>query len=102
MKELPVACTLDNTSLQARQDMLLEHLVEKAEEIKMLDQGIALRFAASDTNLDTLLGVIKLERSCCRFLQFKLTVSPNEGPMWLEATGPEGTAEFFKQMLVAN
>ena len=82
--------------------MLLDRVVGKADEVKMLDHGISLRFTASDDTLDTLLAVIKLERSCCQFLQFKLVVSPDKGPIWFKATGPEGTAEFFRQMFAAK
>ncbi len=38
---------------------------------------------------------IAAERRCCRFLQFVLTMEPDEGPVWLEVTGPPGTAEFL-------
>jgi hypothetical protein len=39
--------------------------------------------------------MIELERRCCPFLQFRLTVEPNRGATWLELTGPEGTKDFL-------
>ncbi len=38
---------------------------------------------------------IQLERQCCPFLRFQLTVEPGGGPIWLELTGPPGTREFL-------
>ena len=38
------------------------------------------------------------ERRCCPFLTFHLTLTPG-GDLWLELTGPEGTAEFLDHEL---
>jgi hypothetical protein len=38
---------------------------------------------------------IDLERRCCAFLRFRLTVEPGGGPIWLELTGPPGTRELL-------
>lgn len=44
-------------------------------------------------------GVIASERQCCPFLTFRLTVEPQEGPIWLELTGPAGTREMLMSEL---
>ena len=47
------------------------------------------------------LGAIDAERRCCRFLRFRLTVEPDEGPMVLELTGPEGTRDFLSVLIAS-
>jgi len=58
-----------------------------------------LRFPAGDALLDDLVKVIQMERKCCAFLRFSLVVTPGEGPIWLELTGPEGTQELLTGIL---
>jgi hypothetical protein len=43
--------------------------------------------------------VIESEHGCCRFLRFVLVVEPGDGPMFLEVTGPEGTADFLSALV---
>ena len=42
---------------------------------------------------------VDMERQCCRFLRFTVTVEPNDGPIALDLTGPAGTREFLAAML---
>ena len=47
---------------------------------------------------DVTADVIERERSCCRFLQFVLTVPPGDGPFQLDITGPDGTTGFLAEV----
>jgi hypothetical protein len=40
-------------------------------------------------------AMMDAERRCCRFLQFQLTAESDEGPVWLEVTGPPGTSDWL-------
>ncbi len=42
---------------------------------------------------------VSAERQCCRFLRFGITVEPDNGPVFLELTGPPGTREFIAALL---
>jgi hypothetical protein len=64
-------------------------------EARWLPDGVLLRFAADPEQLEMLATFIALERRCCAFLRFRLTVEPGGGPVWLELTGPPGTREFL-------
>ena len=99
MSNLPIACTLGPAALKARREDLLGDLVRRAEELLDLPDGYRIRFAAADDALITLAKVIEVERQCCRFLTFHVTVEPGDGPIWLEVTGPPGTREFLAGML---
>jgi hypothetical protein len=95
----PVACTLSPEALHERRDGALHDLREKAREVRETANGYSLRFPASDGLLDELMKVIQMERKCCAFLRFSLMVTPGEGPVWLELSGPEGTKELLRGIL---
>ena len=99
MPNLPIACTLGPAALKARREDLLGSLVRRADERLDLPDGYRVRFTAADDTLSTIGKVIEVERQCCRFLTFHVTVEPDGGPIWLEVTGPPGTREFLAGML---
>ena len=92
---LPIACTLTNSELQERRSNLLQKVRRVVVEVRELDDGYAYSFPSEGEWLRELAGLIDLERECCPFLRFRLTVEANGGPTWLELTGPEGTKDFL-------
>lgn len=80
MTDLPVACTLGPAALKARREGLLTDLWRRADRHEELADGHRLRFAADDT-LELISRAIDAERRCCRFLRFRVTVEPDEGPI---------------------
>lgn len=99
MPQIPIACTLGPAALKARRQDLLGALVRRAEERIDLPNGYRVRFAPVQNVLPDIAKVVELERQCCRFLTFGVTAEPDEGPIWLEFTGPTGTKEFLAGML---
>ena len=99
MSDLPIACTLGPAALKARREDLLGGLVRRAEQRLDIADGYRVRFAPDDGLLPTIAAVVNVERQCCRFLRFHVTVEPDGGPIWLEFTGPPGTREFLDGML---
>ena len=99
MRELPVACTLGPAALKARREDLHGGLVRRAEERLDVPNGYRVRFASAKDLLSTIANVIEVERQCCRFLTFHLTVEPDDGPICLEFTGPPGSKEFLAGVL---
>lgn len=99
MSDLPVACTLGPAALKARREDLLGGLVRRAEERLELPNGYRVRFRPAEDLLPEIATIIDVERQCCRFLTFQLTVEPDGGPIWFEFTGPPGTKEFLAGML---
>jgi hypothetical protein len=95
VEELPVACSLTGPELAARRAGVLAEVRRDQQEARWLPDGVALRFAAEPECLAMLGAFIELERQCCAFLRFRLTVEPGGGPIWLELTGPPGTGEFL-------
>ena len=96
--DLPIACELSAAELQARREGLLPGLLALARERVPVRNGWRWRFAPSGEFLTTAARMIDAERQCCRFLNFHLLVEQDGGDMWLEVTGPEGTAEFLEAL----
>ena len=95
MTHLPVACTLSQPDLARRRAGLFAELARRRQEARWLSEGVALRYSSEQGTLALLGEFIQLERQCCPFLRFQLTVEPGGGPIWLELTGPAGTREFL-------
>ena len=95
MTHLPVACTLSQPDLARRRAGLFADLARHRQEARWLSEGVALRYSSEQGTLALLGEFIQLERQCCPFLRFQLTVEPGGGPIWLELTGPAGTREFL-------
>jgi hypothetical protein len=99
MTHLPIACTLSPTTVRARREDLLGGLVARAAERIELANGYRIRFDPSGDILSTIAKVVDAERQCCRFLTFELTIEADDGPIWLQFTGPPGTREFLAGLL---
>jgi hypothetical protein len=92
---LPIACTLTNAELQERRREVLQKARRAVTEVKELENGCAYRFPTDEKWLTELTSLVNLERQCCPFLRFVITVEAEDGPTWLEMTGPEGAKEFL-------
>ena len=101
MSELPVACTLGPAALEARRKGLLADLLRRADAHEESADSHRLCFTAADDILALIARAIDAERRCCRFLRFRLTVEPDEGPIVLELTGPEGTGAFLSVLIAS-
>jgi hypothetical protein len=101
MTNLPIACTLEPSSLAARRDTLLPGIARIATARTLVPEGVRLTFMPDPETTMAIARVIEAERHCCRFLRFQLTVEPGEGPIVLEVSGPPGTGAFLEQLLGA-
>ena len=93
-----IACKLDAADLGQRRQVLGK-LTAKASSHRELDHGYSFRFARDSVRLAELAEAIEPERRCCSFFRFVVTVEPEDGPITLDLTGPEGTKEFLQGLL---
>ena len=93
-ESLPIACTLTQ-ELQERRRTVLQKVRGAVKEVKEIEDGYVYVFPSASEWLNEVAGLIDLERQCCPFLQFRITVAPNNGPLSLEMTGPAGTKDFL-------
>lgn len=99
MADLPIACTLTLADLRARKGELLPGLLKLADRSEEVADGRRYRFPPVPDTLQAIARTIDIERQCCRFLRFRLTIEPDVGPFWLEVTGPPGTREFLSELV---
>jgi len=95
---LPIACLLTDSELQERRRDVLQKTKGAVTEVKELEDGFAYRFLPGESRLSELARLVELERQCCPFLRFRITVEPGDGPVWLELTGPDGTKGFLADL----
>jgi hypothetical protein len=92
--EVPVAC--DRSALtaeqQERQRALYRQLHADVEEVVELEDGYAFRHSSDRAVLQAVAEFVALERLCCPFFEFGITVGRDGGPVWLRMTG-EGEAK---------
>ena len=96
---LPIACTLSQAELATRRNELLPALLRRANSQETIPGGCRWSFTETKGLLNDIASIIEVERRCCRFLRFRLTLEPDGGPLWMEVTGPEGTQEFLHSVL---
>ena len=94
-----ISCTLTQIELMTRRAELLPGLLSKASTQETIPGGFRWSFSGTKGLLNSVASVIEAERSCCRFLRFRLTLEPDGGLLWLEVTGPEGTQNFLSSLL---
>lgn len=97
---IPLACNMAafNTEQRERHQAVSQQIFESVKEIQELSNGYAFRLPMESSLCMAAAEFITLERLCCPFLNFVLEVEPNDGPLWLKLTGPEGV----KQVLQAE
>lgn len=100
--DLPVACTLTDQDLAAHRQHLLAALFPYVEAQEPLDDGYAWRFGGSDERWADLVAFVQFERRCCSFLRLQLIAEPQQGPLWLKATGPPGTKAFLAALFTVS
>jgi hypothetical protein len=68
-----------------------------ATDIRELPDGFSLHFPPDD--YPALAEFVARERLCCPFLTFSIEVMPDQGPLVLRLTGPDGAKEFIRAEL---
>lgn len=97
--DIPIACTLSGPELRERESTTLAALRAQVRHVEAGPDGYTLELAASDAAIVAATALIRLERQCCPFLKFTLTVDPKGGLVQLELTGAPGTREFLSAWL---
>ena len=95
----PVACSLSAEQLAADRELLLLGLAGHAVQRTPLPDGLRLRFAATAERMRQIDAVVRRERACCPFLEFRVGLSLGSSSLTLDVTGPDGTAALLAELL---
>jgi hypothetical protein len=96
---LPIACTLSAEQLAAGRDTLLVGLADHAIERTPLPSGLRFRFRATAERMRQIDAVVRRERQCCPFLEFRVGLSLGGSSLTLDVWGPEGTTSLLADLL---
>lgn len=97
--EMPIACTLSEPELHERERTVLAALRAHVRTVAGRPDGYALELALTDEAIAAATALIQVERRCCRFLRFALTVEPGATSAQLALTGAPGAREFLSVWL---
>jgi hypothetical protein len=96
---LPIACTLSAEQLRAQRETLLIGLADHAVQRMPLPRGMRLRFSPTAERMRQIDAVVRRERECCPFLEFRVGLALGSSSLTLDVTGPEGTAGLLALLL---
>ena len=83
------------TAQQERRETIAKHLHDAALQVQELPDGYSFLYPA---NLFlTVAEFIALEKQCCPFFTFQLTVEHDNGPLEFQITGRDGVKEFIQE-----
>lgn len=99
-EEIPIACCLSSEELRHREATLVAEFKSIRGEVEELDDGYAFRMPGDSKSLAITAELISAERECCPFLTFELLAEPKLGPLVLRVTGPSGSKEFLRSLLL--
>lgn len=89
-----IYCILNNSELHERKKILqnIKPLIKEKTEI---ENGYNFKFQGDDEILQQIFEIIKMERTCCPFLNFSLIIEQEKKSILLKITGPSGTKDFL-------
>jgi hypothetical protein len=100
LDHMPVACALGTAELGEREATLLAQFSSGVLETQELEDGYAFHLSGDANSVRLVAELMAAERECCPFLAFELATAPRKGPIILRVTGPAGTKEFLRTILV--
>ena len=95
----PIACRLSAEQLVAERETLLLGLADHAVERTSLPGGMRLHFPATAERMRQIDTVVRRERECCPFLEFRVGLALGGNSLTLDVTGPDGTARLLSELL---
>lgn len=101
---MPIACDLGALSFEqrVREQALLQEFKPLFREAQETDRGYSVAVPADPPVLSRLGEFLALERLCCPFLTFQLSVPADHGLMILQIDGPPGAKAFLRNEFLGH
>jgi hypothetical protein len=100
--ETTVACTLSADEARERTENVRDDLATAYSGSEETEDGISVQFEGTEETLRTVAIFVSNELQCCSFAEFTMKVSPPFETTQLQITGPDGTAQLFRDGLVST
>jgi hypothetical protein len=102
--ESPIACNLNalDKEQRRRHQSLTAELRAITQETRELPDGYSFRLPSDEATVQRTAEWVVMERRCCPFIDFKIEVGREGGPLLLSLTGREGVKAFLKMELDIN
>jgi len=99
MNSAPIACDMNVFTSVEREAHIqnTRQLYDTVQAIHEISNGYEFLFPCNTETVAKLAEFIVNERLCCPFLEFDLKIAPNDQPISLTLSGPEGTREFLRE-----
>jgi hypothetical protein len=91
---------LPDLERREREATLISEFKSGALPAEEFDDRYAFRFPGEKKWLALVTDLMMAERECCPLLTFQLAAQPNRGALTIRTTGPEGSQEFLKSVLI--
>ena len=94
----PLVCDMGVFTPSEREDHIQSttQLYQSVQSIHEVENGYEFTFPNESEIIIKLGRFISNEQLCCPFLEFTLKITPNNTPISLLLTGPQGTQEFLR------
>jgi hypothetical protein len=96
----PVVCMLSDAKFREREATLLAQFKVATTGTRELHDGYAFQVPGEEKWLSLVAKLMAAERECCPFMTFEVRAEPKMGPLSVRITGPEGTKDFLKSILL--
>jgi hypothetical protein len=99
MNSMPIACNMNVFTSMEREAHIQNtlQLYRTVQGIHEAPNGYEFTFPSGTETITKLAEFISHERLCCPFLEFTVKIQPNDQPISLLLTGPEGTPAFLRE-----
>lgn len=97
-QESPFTCNMLALDVEGRRrhKTVMEQMRAATNEVKVLPDGYAFRFAADQPTILLVSEFIARERLCCPFFTFEMVAEQEDGPLWLRLRGRKGVKKFIE------
>jgi len=90
-----LSCKLTDEEFREHKEKIRAGLKEGLRDKQEIADGFVYAFHGSDATIEQLVNFIRIERQCCPFFRFELTIRDEKTDILLKITGPEGVKEFL-------
>ncbi len=94
-----ISCNLTTVEFRKRKATVVAGLLSKIRHVEEVTDGYQFSFNYSPELVHELVEFINLEKICCPFFNFNISIHSNDALVRLSLTGAEGTKEFIKYEL---